>query len=192
MTRCRLTTILLMLAASLCLTLLTPGCGPQQAYPGPTLPRYKVATLYINPPQSDVGFQLVAINGRPFSADVAVSILPVATKLTVKVWPTSSTTFQMSDPAFAEHYQQIDNKYGRLMQISFEPKAGVEYGLQGNFNQGASVAESNYAVSIFETNSKTIVARASSEDTAAQASEIVERAKERDREQWSVEAGPGS
>lgn len=181
-----------MLAASILIALVIPGCGPQQAYPGPTLPRYKVATLYINPPQSDIGFQLVAINGRPFSAGVAVSILPVATKLTLKVWPTSSTTFRMSDPAFAEHYQQIDDKYGRLMNISFEPKAGLEYGLQGNFNQGVSAAESNYAVSIFEKSSKNIVVRASSEDVAAEASAIVERAKERDREELSVEAGPGS
>jgi hypothetical protein len=179
-------------ACTLFAGLLGSGCGPQQAYPGASLPKDKIATLRINPPQAQIGFQLLSIDDRPFHSEVAVTILPGKTKLTLNVWPTSATTFQMSDAAFSEHYQRINNKYGRTMSITFPAKAGLEYGLNGSFNEGTAASESSYAVNVFEIGSGTVVARSSSKDLEAEASAIVDHARESDRENWSLEAGPGS
>ena len=172
--------------------MLTTGCGPLQAYPGPALPSYQTAILEINPPQANIGFQLNAVNDRPFNAEVSAAILPGKTKLTLQVWPTSSNTFRESDPAFAEHYQRIDQKYARMVTISFDARAGRTYGLSGEFNQGADQAESSFAINVFDTETKEVVARSSSSSTQQQADQKMKAYEESRNEEWSVEAGPGS
>jgi hypothetical protein len=174
------------------LVLVASGCGPLQAYQGPTQPSNKTARLNINPPQASIGFQLTAVNDRPINAQVAVSILSGTTRLALEVWPTSSTTFSESDPAFAEHYQMIDRKYARMMTISFDAEAGTTYGLSGTFNQGATPSESSFAISVFEQDSKTVVANATSDGAGQSAQQKIDAARESAQEQWSVEAGPGS
>ena len=179
-------------AVPLLVVLLGSGCTPQQAYPGPKRPKDKVATLRINPPQAQIGFEVLAINSHPFQAEVAVSILPGKTTLMLNVWPTSASTFRMSDPAFAQHYQQVDKRYGRTMSITFQAHAAVEYGLNGSFNEGTGSGEPSYAINVFEIGPGTVVANSSSKDLEAEADAIVEHARERDREKWSLEEGPGS
>jgi hypothetical protein len=152
--------------------LLSTGCGPLQAYPGPALPSYQTAILQINPPQANIGFQLSAVNDRPFNAEVSVAILPGSTKLTLQVWPTSSTTFQESDSAFAEHYQRIDQKYARMVTITFDARGGQTYGLSGE--------------------TKDVAARSTSSAIQKQADQKLEALKDSQKEKWSVEAGPGS
>jgi hypothetical protein len=181
-----------MLAACLATLFMVSGCGPLQAYPGTALPSYKTAILQINPPQANIGFQLNAVNDRPFSAEVSVAILPGSTKLTLQVWPTSSNTFQESDPAFAEHYQRIDQKYARMATISFNATAGRTYGLSGEFNQGTTPGESSFSINVFDTETKEVVARSSSSDIHQQADQKVKALEESRKEEWSLQAGPGS
>ncbi len=181
-----------LLAACMTTLLMVSGCGRKQAYPGPALPSYKTATLDINPPQANIGFQLNAVNGRPFNAEVSVAILPGSTKLSLQVWPTSSNTFQESDPAFAEHYQQIDQKYARRVTITFDATVGRTYGLSGEFNQGATPGESSFSVNVFDTETKEVVARSSSSDIQQQADQKMNAYEESQKEEWSLEAGPGS
>ena len=180
------------LAACVATLLMVSGCGPMQAYPGTALPSYKTAILDINPPQANIGFQLNAVNDRPFNAEVSVAILPGSTKLTLQVWPTSSTTFQESDPAFAEHYQRIDQKYARMVTISFDATAGRSYGLSGEFNQGATPGESGFSINVFDTETKEVVARSSSSNPQEQADQKAKAYQDGRKEEWSVEAGPGS
>ncbi|MCH2145376.1 MAG: hypothetical protein MK082_09565 [Phycisphaerales bacterium] len=174
------------------LLVLAGGCGPLQAYEGPSLPSYETARLDINPPQADIGFQLTAVNDRPINAQVAVSIKSGSNKLALEVWPTTSTTFSESDPAFAEHYQMIDQKFGRMMTITFDARAGVTYGLNGTFTQGATPSESSYSIQVFEQDSKNVVARASSDGIPGAADEKVDALRDTEGQDWSVEAGPGS
>ena len=178
----------LMLSAAL----LGTGCGSTQAYPGPTQPSYKTATIAVNPPQANIGFQLSAVNDRPINADVSASILPGSTKLTLTVWPTSSTTFQESDPAFATHYQMIDQRFKRMMTITFDAVAGGRYGLSGQFNQGATPAESNYSINVFDQETKAVLARVDSDELGRAAEDKVQAGIESQAEQWTVEEGPGS
>ena len=192
MTALHIRSIQILAAFSSTVFLLISGCGPKQAYPGAALPSYKTAILEINPPQANIGFQLNAVNDRPFNAEVSASILPGSTKLTLQVWPTSSTTFQESDPAFAEHYQQIDQKYARMVTITFDARAGQTYGLSGEFNQGATPGESSFSINVFDTETKDVVARSSSSDFQQQADQKMKAYEENRKEEWSVEAGPGS
>ena len=67
-----------------------------------------------------------------------------------------------SGPAFAEHYQRIDQKYARMVTISFDATAGRSYGLSGEFNQGATPGESGFSINAFDTETKEVVARSSS------------------------------
>ena len=98
----------------------------------------------------------------------------------------------MSDPAFAEHYQMIDEKFEHTMSITFNAEAGVTYGLNGSFTEESDEPGGSYAVNVFEIGPGTVVANASSENTAAEANASVEHLRERQREQWTVEEGPGS
>jgi hypothetical protein len=148
--------------------------------------------VQINPPQANIGFQLSAVNDRPFNAEVSVAILPGSTKLTLQVWPTSSTTFQESDSAFAEHYQRIDQKYARMVTITFDARGGQTYGLSGEFNQGATPGESSFAIKVFNTETKDVAARSTSSAIQKQADQKLEALKDSQKEKWSVEAGPGS
>ena len=185
-----ISTALTCIAISVIMT--SAGCGSTQAYPGPTLPSDRTATLDVNPPQANIGFQLNAVNDRPINADVSASILPGSNKLTLTVWPTSSVTFQESDPAFANHYQMIDQKFKRMMTITFDASAGKKYGLSGQFNQGADPSESNYSINVFDQDTKAVVARSNSDNLARSADQKVEAGIESQAEQWTVEQGPGS
>lgn len=180
--------------ACLCLLglLLVSGCGPMQAYPGPSLPSYETAILEINPPQANIGFQLVAVNDRPVNAGVSVAVLPGSNTLSLQVWPTSSITFQESDPAFAEHFQRIDQKYQRTMTIEFTAVAGRSYGLSGQFDQGPTPAASSFSINVFDVETREVLARSDTDNTATEADRDVEALKDTDREEWSVGAGPAS
>ena len=183
---------LALLALTVTTVLLASGCGSVQAYPGPARPSDRTATIFVNPPQATIGFQLTAVNGRPVSADVSASILPGANRLDLVVWPTSSSTFQESDPAFATHYQMIDQRFKRTMSITFDAEAGGRYGLAGRFDEGDSPDESSYSISVFDQNTNATLATADSGGLGAAAGDKVEAGLESEREQWSVEAGPGS
>ena len=174
------------------LAMLGTSCGPQQAYPGPKRPADEVAILRINPPQAQIGFQLVAVNDRPIQSEVVVSLLPGSNKLSLQAWPTSASTFRMSDPAFAEHYQMIDEKFQMNATVTFVAEAGVSYGLNGTFNEGSDAGSSSYGVTVFELDGGKVDARGSSANNADEAAAIVDHAREADAESWSVEAGPGS
>ena len=184
--------LLVLLATALTTALISAGCGTVQAYPGPPRPKDKTAMLFVNPPQATIGFQLTAVNGRPVNADVSVSILPGSNRLDLVVWPTSSSTFQDSDPAFATHYQMIDQEYRRMMSITFDAAAAGSYGLSGQFNQGDSPSESSYAIEVFDQGTNSVVATANSGGLGRAAEDKVDAAVQSSGEQWSVEAGPGS
>ena len=110
----------------------------------------------------------------------------------MRVWPTSSSTFSEADPAFAEHYQMIDRKFGRTMTISFEAKAGLTYGLDGTFTQGATPSGSSYSIEVYEQASGAVVARSSGDGPGRGADQAIDALRETEGAHWSVEAGPGS
>ena len=189
----RSTNLCVLGACTILVTLLLSGCGAKQAYPGARRPADQTAELRINPPQAQVGFQLLAVNDRPFNAEIDASILPGPTKLSFKVWPTSNTVFQMSGPEFAEHYQMIDEKFEQTMHITFNAEAGMTYGLNGSFDGDTGGSGGTYNVTVFEIgNDNKVIAQISSTSPAQAADETMNRLQETDQEQWSVEAGPGS
>ena len=169
------------------------GCRAGKAYPGPERPVDQTATLEINPPQAQIGFELTSVNGFSFQAEENASILPGKTTLTLNVWPTAQITMEeSSDPAFATMYSMEDSKYSRTVSITFEAAAGQRYGLNGTFNMGASPADASYSVEVFNLETMSVLARGGSMDSAQRANDITEGIGENQGNRWTVEEGPGS
>ena len=170
----------------------TVGCHAPQAYPGPEMPADQTATLRINPPQANIGFELTSVNGHPFTAEENASILNGKNTLTLNVWPTSQTTMQMSDPAFATMYSMQDSDYSRTVTITFDAAAGATYGLNGNFNMGASPSDASYSAEVFNMKTMEVVGRSGSNDPAQQSEQTMQGIEENRGNQWTVEEGAGS
>ncbi|MEE2681002.1 MAG: hypothetical protein VX641_01385 [Planctomycetota bacterium] len=179
-------TSLTMIASALC------GCRAAQAYPGPERPESATATLEINPPQAEIGFEVTAVNGHPFRAEENASILPGRTTLDLNVWPTAQITMEESDPAFATMYSMQDSQYSRTVSVTFNAVAGERYGLNGTFNMGASPSDASYSVEVFNLKTMSVLARGGSMDTAQRSDEVIQGVRENRSNQWTVEEGPGS
>ena len=112
--------------------------------------------------------------------------------LTLNVWPTSQTTMQMSDPAFATMYSMQDSDYSRTVTITFDAAAGATYGLNGNFNMGASPSDASYSAEVFNMKTMEVVGRSGSNDPAQQSEQTMQGIEENRGNQWTVEEGAGS
>lgn len=169
------------------------GCRAGKAYPGPERPVDQTATLEINPPQAQIGFELTSVNGFAFEAEENASILPGKNTLALNVWPTAQITMEeSSDPAFATMYSMEDSKYSRTVSITFDAVAGQRYGLNGTFNMGGSPSDASYTVEVFNLETMSVLARGGSMDSAQRANDITEGIGENQGNQWTVEEGPGS
>ena len=186
----RMTNTLLVLAG---FTLLpTTGCTPPAAYRGPTLPSAQTATLRINPPTTNIGAELVAVNDFPFLAEEDASLKAGRNTLHLNVWPTTQSHMRMTEPAFATMYSMEDTEYARKVTITFEAQPSMTYGINGDFDMGSSPETASYEVRIFILGTREVVARTSSRNDAARADEVVEGLKDTQDEDWSLKAAPGS
>lgn len=168
------------------------GCHAPQAYPGPELPADQTATLRINPPQANIGFELTSVSGHPFTAEENASIRSGKNTLTLNVWPTSQTSMQMSDPAFATMYSMQDSDYSRSVTITFDAAAGATYGMNGNFNMGASPSDASYSAEVFNMKTMEVVGRSGSNDPDQQADQTIQGIEENQSNDWTVKEGAGS
>ena len=78
------------------------------------------------------------------------------------------------------------------MTITFDAAAGATYGLNGNFNMGASPSDASYSAEVFNMKTMEVVGRSGSNDPAQQSEQTMQGIEENRGNQWTVEEGAGS
>jgi hypothetical protein len=119
------------------LPLLMTACGPVRGYTGSARPASEVANIQPNPYWSEIGIQVLGVDGMEVEADMSIDVLPGSRALRLQLQPYSRTELQQASGAEIQMDTMDDVEWQTTIDWTVELAAGGKYALTGTWQDAA-------------------------------------------------------